>query len=81
MHVISPGSKKLDLAKRFLRIPPRKSAPLHTDSAPAFVNELNNVLFPTLGNPTIPNFISLNISFKCIDFTVFSDVFTVLSLF
>ena len=38
-------------------------------------------IFPTLGNPTIPNFISLNISFKCIDFTVFSDVFTVLSLF
>jgi hypothetical protein len=24
------------------------------DSAPAFVSALNRVLFPTLGNPTIP---------------------------
>jgi hypothetical protein len=27
------------------------------DSAPAFVRELNSVLLPTLGSPTIPNFI------------------------
>lgn len=27
------------------------------DSAPAFVRELNKVLFPTLGRPTMPNFI------------------------
>ena len=32
------------------------------DSAPAFVNELNNVLFPTFGNRTIPNFIYSHIS-------------------
>ena len=38
------------------------------DSAPAFVSELNSVLFPTFGNPTIPNFIFLYSSYKSLDF-------------
>ena len=41
--------------------------------APAFVSELNNVLFPTLGSPTIPNFISLYTSFRYIYLQYFSD--------
>lgn len=34
------------------------------DSAPALVRELNNVLLPTLGRPTIPNFIFIFSSFQ-----------------
>jgi hypothetical protein len=44
------------------------------DSAPAFVSALNSVLFPTLGSPTIPNFILLYISLT-------SDFYSFLPLF
>ena len=33
-----------------------------------FVSELNKVLFPTFGNPTIPNFIFYISSYKSFDF-------------
>ena len=45
------------------------------DSAPAFVSELNSVLFPTFGNPTIPNFIFSISSYKSFDFKGFQHTY------
>ena len=53
------------------------------DSAPALVRELNNVLFPTLGSPTIPNFIFTytcleNLAFQgFLPFTILNTLFVV----
>lgn len=48
------------------------------DSAPALVRELKRVLLPTLGSPTIPNFIFI---FTCSETLVILRVFAFLYIF
>lgn len=47
-------------------------------SAPALVSELNNVLFPTLGSPTMPSFILYDTCSKILYLTGFSPFYVIL---
>ena len=62
------GSPEVTLERRALAVLCADNGVVVADSAPALVMALNRVLFPTLGRPTIPNFIQVAPIYRCIDF-------------